>query len=443
MKTDKNHGWRARRLRDLVQVKHGYAFKGEFFADSGPYVLLTPGSFYDEGGFRDRGEKEKYYVGPVDDEYILRKGDLIVAMTEQAEGLLGSSALIPEDGRYLHNQRLGLVVPIRRDECDTRFLYHLFNWREVRTQIRASASGVKVRHTSPSRIGEIEVRVPPLEVQRRVAEILCAYDSLIQNNNSRIGVLEEMVRTIYREWFVEFRGPGVRLRRATTAEKKVTAQDMFPVGWELKPIGDVVETMGGGTPSTKVDEYWADGEIIWFTPSDLTAVGAMFITNSAKKITPLGLDESSARMFPPYSVMMTSRATIGVTAINTGPACTNQGFITCIANDRLSAYQIYFWIEEHKEEISSIASGATYKEISRSEFRELHIVIADLEFSRRFAEIVSPLAAEIENLLARNDNLRRTRHFLLPRLISGEVSIENVDIPAADESVQEVAEVNK
>jgi type I restriction enzyme S subunit len=133
-------------------------------------------------------------------------------------------------------------------------------------------------------------------------------------------------------------------------------------------------------------------------------------------------------MFPAYSVMMTSRATIGVTAINTRPACTNQGFVICVPNERVSFHQLYFWIEENKEKIISVASGATYKEISRSEFREFPIAVADKDKNLLFVEILTPIAKQIENLLAKNTNLCRTHDLLLPKLISGEVNVNELDI---------------
>lgn len=101
--------WRQCRLGDFIDVKHGYAFAGEHFGSVGAHIVLTPGNFFEEGGFKDKGDNEKRYRGPVPPEYVLEQGDLVVAMTEQAEGLLRSSAIIPRGGRYLHNQRLGLA----------------------------------------------------------------------------------------------------------------------------------------------------------------------------------------------------------------------------------------------------------------------------------------------------------------------------------------------
>jgi type I restriction enzyme S subunit len=101
--------WRECTLGDVLIIKHGFAFLGKHFSNTGSHIVLTPGNFFDEGGFKYKGDKEKWYNGPIPADYVLKEGDLIVAMTEQAEGLLGSSAIVPESNLYLHNQRLGLV----------------------------------------------------------------------------------------------------------------------------------------------------------------------------------------------------------------------------------------------------------------------------------------------------------------------------------------------
>lgn len=107
---ERSGGWLEASLSELCEIRHGYAFEGEHFATYGEHVLLTPGSFFETGGFRDRGGKTKYFVGAIPLAFVLEEGDLLVAMTEQAAGLLGSPLLVPEDGRYLHNQRLGRVI---------------------------------------------------------------------------------------------------------------------------------------------------------------------------------------------------------------------------------------------------------------------------------------------------------------------------------------------
>jgi type I restriction enzyme S subunit len=138
-------------------------------------VLLTPGNFYERGGYRDRGEKQKYYTGEIPRDYVLDEGDLLVAMTEQAAGLLGSPILVPESDKFLHNQRLGLVTKKPGVAWTNEFFFHLFNTQPVRRAIHGSASGVKVRHTSPTKIGEVVVDFPAsLPEQKHIVDTLAS-----------------------------------------------------------------------------------------------------------------------------------------------------------------------------------------------------------------------------------------------------------------------------
>jgi type I restriction enzyme, S subunit len=423
---DRQH-WPRKQLGEVLTVKHGFAFRSEFFGEEGSHIVVTPGNFNEEGGFKPKSGKEKYYTADAPSEFVLAKGDLIIAMTEQAEGLLGSSALVPVGDLYLHNQRIGLLKVTAPDLADKVFLYYLFNTQSVRLQIQATATGAKVRHTAPSRIEAVSVELPPRSIQERIAAVLSAYDSLIENNTRRIEILEEIARAIYREWFVEFRFPGHE-------EMPLVDSDVGPIpeGWSVEPIGHVVETLGGGTPSRGTAEYWDNGSINWFTPTDLTGANAMFMHGSATRITELGLAKSSAKLFRPGSVMMTSRATIGVVAITTVEAATNQGFITCLPNDRLCSYHLYFWLKANVDMISTLASGATFKEINKSTFRSIPIAVPSPPVEEAFRLTVDPVGELIDSLLRANRNLQTTRDLLLPRLISGEVDVSDLDIDIGD-----------
>ena len=169
------------KLGECLKVKHGWAFKGEFFANEGTQSLLTPGNFYEKGGFKTNCGKERYYTGEYPEEYVCHKGDLIVAMTEQAAGLLGSTAIVPENDKYLHNQRVGLIT------CDERklkrlYAYYLFMTKSVRNQLERSSSGTKVKHTSPERIYDVIVSIPDIVEQDKISAILRDIDSKILNN---------------------------------------------------------------------------------------------------------------------------------------------------------------------------------------------------------------------------------------------------------------------
>ena len=179
--------WAWFRLGDLSNLKHGYAFSGNFFStEPAPFVLTTPGNFYEKGGFRDTESKRKYYNGPVDPDFIFEPGDLIIPMTEQAAGLLGSPAFIPDDGRvYLHNQRLGKFD--FSDSIAPEFAFWFFNCEFFRSELARTCTGMKVRHTSPDRILRVPFPVCPLEEQHRIVakvdELMALCDSLKKRLN--------------------------------------------------------------------------------------------------------------------------------------------------------------------------------------------------------------------------------------------------------------------
>jgi len=274
--------------------------------------------------------------------------------------------------------------------------------------------GVAQQHFNIGAAREMEVPLPPRQAQDKVAAVLGAYEELIENNQRRIRILEEMARALYREWFVEFRFPG-----HARVSREASPLGDIPKGWEVRTVQDSFEVRGGGTPSRKEGRFWDAGTIQWFAPSDLTAAATMFMDDSSEHISNAGLAESSARLFPPFSVMMTSRATIGAIAINTKEACTNQGFITCLPNERVPLYYLFHWLADNVSTFQQLASGATFKEISRGVFKAIQLLIPPRELLRGFEKAVTPIADQVLNLQHQTANLRGTRDLLLPRLVSG------------------------
>ncbi|EII3284811.1 restriction endonuclease subunit S [Vibrio parahaemolyticus] len=195
-------------LGDFCYIKHGFAFKSDFFVEKSDYVLLTPGNFYERGGYRDRGEKQKYYGGDIPQEYILDKGALLVAMTEQAVGLLGSAALINSNNRFLHNQRLGLVKLVDEYEgkIDLEYLFYLFNTSYFRNQVQKTATGLKVRHTSPKKLMKIEVAIPKsIDTQKKIVRELNFLHSqtvrLEDIYTKKLAALDELKQSLLKQAF--------------------------------------------------------------------------------------------------------------------------------------------------------------------------------------------------------------------------------------------------
>lgn len=417
-RNNQNGKWNRVTLGDYFRIKHGFAFKGEFFTDSGPYILLTPGNFKRDGGIHGRGEREKYYVGEFPGEFLLKRGDLLVVMTDltQDAPILGSPGFITADHRFLHNQRLGKIVDLNESEIDQRFLYYLFNSSGVRAQIKATATGATVKHTAPERIYSIQVELPPISLQRRTASILSAYDDLIDNNTHRIKILEEMAQALYREWFVHFRFPGhERCRLANSALGAI------PEDWELTTMGTLYETASGGTPSRKVPEYFG-GSTNWLKTQELNDG---FVFGTGEQITEAALARSSAKVFPVKTVLVAMYgATIGMLGILAVPAATNQA--CCALLQKLPSFgysYAFLTLLTRRADLIGLRLGAAQQNINQVLIRNFKVLRPTQVLMISFNNMVDPIFDSIRCLQQRNQVLRQTRDLLLPKLMSGKVAL--------------------
>ena len=323
---------------------------------------------------------------------------------------IGKCAIASES--CLTNQQINSVIA--GPNGNPKFIYYLLC--NIRETIRAIGLGGGAAQPiiNKSRFSALEVRIPDLGTQQEIAEILSAYDDLIENNRRRIVLLEESARLLYREWFVRFRFPG---------HEHVKITDGIPAVWERRAFDDVCTSMGGGTPKTSKPEYWSDGDIPWYTPTDVTRNTCLALLDSATKITEAGLRKSSAKMLPPGTVLMTSRASVGFFGIIDAPSCTNQGFISILPHDQWARMYLLQNLMHRVEEIRSHAGGATYREISKGKFRTLPVVLPEESLLREFEDQASNLHAQVRKLHAMNQNLARARDLLLPRLMSGELAV--------------------
>ena len=344
--------------------------------------------------------------------YCIQKGDIVFSRV----GTVDRRAFVTEKkDSWIFS---GRCLRVREDEknVDGSFLSYYFGQESFKDLIRRIAVGATMPSLNTSILSSIEINIPAnLQEQKSIAAILSTIDDKIENNLAINKTLEEMAMALYKHWFVDF-GPF------QDGEFVESESGRIPKGWEVKKIGEVIETLGGGTPSTTTKEYWEDGDILWYSPTDLTRENSLFSFDTAKKITALGLQKSSAKMFPANSLLMSSRATIGLLTINTKEACTNQGFITMLPNDKLSVYQLYFWVKDNMDLIISKANGSTFKEISKSNFRDLEIVVPNS--IENFIEQSKDIFEQIKNNTSENQTLIQLRDTLLPKLISGEVRLK-------------------
>lgn len=312
--------WQPTQLDKLIDIKHGFAFKGEFFSDEPANdLLLTPGNFAIGGGFQ--WGKGKFYRGPVPNDYVLSPGDLLVTMTDLSKqaDTLGYPALMPRsDYRLLHNQRLGKITLKSKN---TRLSF--INWRlrapDYRNEVLASCTGSTVKHTSPKKILAFEFLLPPLYEQEAIADLLSALDDKIELNRRTNETLEALARSLFKDWFVDF-GPARAKAEGRPPYLAPELWDLFPdalddedkpMGWTWEPPLALADLISGGTPKTSEPKYW-DGGIRWASAKDVSNCGQAFLLETERTITNAGLNNSSTRIIPALSSVVVARgATTG------------------------------------------------------------------------------------------------------------------------------------
>jgi len=347
---------------------------------------------------------------------VLRKGKLQredVVLTTR--GTIGNSAFYGESVPF-ENLRINsgmVILRCNQKEILPSYLYHFLRSPQFHGQVNSLRSGVAQPQLPIRDMRVIKLPLPALHTQESIVSILSTYDNLIENNRRRIQLLEQAARLLYKEWFVHLRFPG---------HEHVKIKDGVPEGWEKKKISDVCETVGGGTPSTKISEYWG-GDITWIVPSDVTKNDCLALLDSERKITEKGLRKSSAKMVPAETIFMTSRASVGFFALMDYDVCTNQGFINIIPHENEMRMYLLFNLMSRVEEIRSNAKGTTYPEISKGRFRGMKVVIPPNTLVNEFAEFPNDIIRQVRTLKKSSLKLEKARDLLLPRLMNGEIPV--------------------
>lgn len=301
---------------------------------------------------------------------------------------------------------------------DPRYISYLLKTIAADGSSAAAVPGVNRNH-----LHRLSVRVPTRARQQRIGGILASFDDLIAVNNRRIEILCDIARSLFREWFVRFRFPG--------HERVVDGRSVdeeLPSGWVIGAVGDFLDVVGGGTPSKARSEFWENGSVDWFTPSDLTSTRTRFVDGSRTRMTHLGLERSSARLFPAGSVLMTSRATLGVVGIALREATCNQGFIVIRPHRTIPSSFLYEWLVAHEDRLAAIATGATFKEITKTAFKRFPFIMPTPDVLRKFADVMDPIDRQIAMCERLRCRLHAARDLLLPRLVNGRLDISDVDL---------------
>ena len=412
--------WKRYKLGELLRVKHGWAFKGEFFSDTGVQSILTPGNFYESGGFKANPSKDRFYSGDYPKEYLCSKGDLVVAMTEQAAGLLGSTAIVPEDNRYLHNQRIGLISC--NESLNKDFAYYLFMTQSVRQQISRSASGTKVKHTSPEKIYDVQVDIPKIQTQKNIAIFLSILDKKIQINNQINQELEAMAKTLYDYWFVQFDFPDQNGKPYKSSGGKMVynpeLKREIPEGWGVDSLWNIANFYNGLAmqkyrPDTNGDDY-------------LPVIKIREMMNGFSKDTEKArLDIPIEAVVERGDILFSWSATLEVIIWGKEKGALNQ-HIFKVTSDTYPKSFIYFELKSYLKVFKAIAElrKTTMGHITQDHLKQAKIVVPPIELISKLDDNLQPIMLKQQILENQNQELIQLRDWLLPMLMNGQVKVE-------------------
>lgn len=315
-------------------------------------------------------------------------------------------------GKFNAYQRTYIIESANEEELNIRYLCYALN-QQLRL-LKTMSSGSTTKFLTVRMLDNLDIPLPSINIQTEIVNILSAYDDLIENNQKQIKLLEEAAQRIYKEWFVDLRFPGYENTKIV---------DGVPEEWRVASIADICDTVGGGTPSTKIQSYYEKGDILWVTPTDITRNFSLALLDTEKKITPEGLKNSSSKILPAETILMTSRASVGFFGMCKYEVCTNQGFISCIPKRENLQMYLLFNLKSRVEEIRQKAGGSTYLEISKTVFRELKIILPKDEVLAEYQKNVHDIFDEIYCRTEMIKSLVDMRNRLLPKLMSGEVEV--------------------
>lgn len=441
------------RLEDCMDVIIDYRGKTPKKVDNG--IPLITAKIIKNGRVQEVSE----FIATDDyDNWMVRglplEGDVVLT----TEAPLGEVAQL--DARKVALAQRVITLRGKKGILENDYLLYLLQSSFVQNQLDGRASGSTVTGIKQSELREIILRLPPNAVQKSISHQLKCLDKKIDLNNKINQTLEQMSQTLFKSWFVDFDPvidnaldagnliPEALQSRAELRQKVRNSADfkplpadiraMFPAefeetelgwvpkGWKISTTGDELVVKGGSTPSTSNAVFWENGTIHWTSPKDLAGNDSKVLLDTSKKITELGLLKISSGLLPTDTVLMSSRAPIGYLALAKTPMAINQGYIAIPLSKNLSPEYIIYWLENIMDDIKGMAGGTTFAEISKSAFKTINLVIPSKNIIAEFTRLAHQHFEKVVSNTRQITALTNLRDTLLPKLISGELSLEDL-----------------
>lgn len=399
-------------LAEIIDGDRGKNYpKQDEFYPQGYCLFLNTGNVTKEGLIFE----ENQFIMKEKDEALrkgkLKRGDIVYT----TRGTVGNAGYYNSNVPY-ENVRInsGMVILRANGEIvDARFLYQILKSEYYRPYFKQYCTGSAQPQLPIKNFSQIYLNVPDIKTQHRIADILSAYDNLIENNQKQIKLLEEAAQRLYKEWFVNLRFPG---------HENTKIVDGVPEGWQYEKLGDLVKTTSGGTPSRRKSEYYVNGNIRWIKTKELND---RFIFETEEHITEDAVKNSSAKVLPEGALIVAMYgATIGKIGITAAEMACNQACCAFISfDDMISKEYLYCWLMDNREYLVSQGKGAAQSNLSQEMIRNFSLLCPDKKVIKNFTEIVTTMLENKRVLENKILMLSKARDDLLPKLMSGEVEV--------------------
>jgi type I restriction enzyme S subunit len=359
-----------------------------------------------------------------------RIGDLLFSR----EGTyFGNAAEVPTGVRVCLGQRMVLIRP-KPSALSSRFLRFWLNSPLMAKHMLGFKDGSVAERLNMPTIRALPVPRLSLKTQSGIAAVLGALDDKIELNRSMNETLEAAARALFKDWFVDF-GPTRAKMEGRSPYLAPEIWSLFPValdedgkpeGWSKKPLSELFEIIGGGTPKTSVGDYWG-GTIPWFSVGDTSSDGSSFVNDTEKHITPIGLQESSVRLVPADTTIISARGTVGNIAIAAKEMTFNQSCYALRGKGLIGNWLVYLTAQHMVSQLQALAHGSVFSTITRQTFDAISLALPDNEINQAFDTAVAHLFEQQKLNGFESVTLRATRDFLLPKLMSGEIKVKDAE----------------
>lgn len=406
------------KLGELIDVTRGASLAGDNYATEGELVRLTLGNFdYQSNGFKQNSSKDNiFYNGEVDSSFILEEGDIITPLTEQAIGLLGSTAKIPESGKYIQSQDVALVK-VKSEKLVHDFAYYLLPTASVKKQLSAGAQQTSIRHTSPDKIKDCTVYIPEPTEQQKIADFLNQIEEKIAINKKENETLEAMAKQLYDYWFIQFDFPDANGRPYKTSGGKMVWNDTLkreiPEGWDDCSLIDIANITMGQSPDGS--SYNCDGNGMIFYQGS-TDFGLRFPDVRQYTTAP-------TRFAKKGDILMSVRAPVGAINIANNDCCIGRGLAAL--NSKIgSVSHLYYVINDLRIAFErKNAAGTTFGAITKDELCDLSVLKPSNSVLSKYESICKEIFDKQMVIGKEMTLLKKQRDFVLPLFMSGQLSL--------------------